>query len=43
MFQVAVETRVFLTQRGVDLTSEQGTKTKKALRYFSRRPQTERD
>jgi hypothetical protein len=43
MFQVAAETRVFLTQQGVDLTSEQGTKTKKALRHFSRRLLTERD
>jgi hypothetical protein len=36
-FQVAEETRAFLTQRGVDLTGEQETKTKKALRYFSTR------
>jgi hypothetical protein len=36
-FQVAAETRAFLAQRGVDLTSEQETKTKKALDYFSKR------
>ena len=36
-FQVAAETRAFLTQRGVDLTSAQETKTKKALDYFSKR------
>ena len=34
-FQVAAETRAFLTQKGVDLTGEQETKTKKALEYFS--------
>ena len=36
-FQVAAETRPFLSQRGVDLTGEQETKTKKALEYFSKR------
>jgi hypothetical protein len=36
-FQVAAETRAFLTQEGVDLTGEQQTKTKKALEYFSER------
>ncbi len=36
-FDVAAETRSFLTQRGVDLTGEQETKTKKALEYFSKR------
>jgi hypothetical protein len=35
--QVAAETRAFLTRRGVDLTGEQQTKTKKALQYFSKR------
>jgi hypothetical protein len=35
-FQVAAETRAFLTQRGVDLTGEQQTKTKKALEFFSK-------
>ena len=34
-FQVAAETSAFLTQKGVDLTGEQQTKTKKALQYFS--------
>ncbi len=36
-FQVAAETRAFLTQKGVDLTGEQETKTRKALMYFSKR------
>ena len=40
-FQVAAETRAFLTQRGVDLTGEQETKTKKALQYFSKQLQAE--
>jgi hypothetical protein len=40
-FQVAAETRAFLTQRGVDLTGEQETKTKKALEFFSERLQAE--
>jgi|SRR5690242_2831286 len=35
-FQVAAETRAFLTQRGVDLSGEQETKTRKALEYFAR-------
>jgi hypothetical protein len=35
-FQVAAEGRVLLTGRGVDLSGEQQTKTKTALRYFSR-------
>ena len=35
-FQVAAETRVFLTQHGIDLSGEQETKTKKALQFFSR-------
>jgi len=34
-FQVVAETRVFLTEKGVDQTGEQETKTKKALEYFS--------
>ena len=34
-FQVATEVRVFLTERGVDLSGEQETKTKKALEFFS--------
>ena len=41
--QVAAETRAFLTQRGVDLTGEQETKTKKALQYFSKRLRTDSD
>jgi hypothetical protein len=40
-FDVAVETRAFLTQQGVDLTGEQETKTKKALGFFGERLQTE--
>ncbi len=35
-FQAAAETRAFLTARGVDLSGEQETKTRKALEYFSR-------
>jgi hypothetical protein len=35
-FEVAVETRAFLAERGVDLYGEQQTKTKTALEYFSR-------
>jgi hypothetical protein len=35
-FQVAAETRAFLVERGVDLSGEQETKTRKALRYFTR-------
>ncbi len=42
-FQVAAETRVFLTQKGVELTGEQQTKTKKALEYFSTRLQANGD
>ena len=42
-FQVAAETRTFLTQSGVDLTGEQQTKTKKALEYFSRKLQADSD
>ncbi|MFB6609525.1 hypothetical protein ACFCVO_04355 [Agromyces sp. NPDC056379] len=34
-FQVAAETRAFLAGRGVDLTAEQQTKTRKALEYFA--------
>jgi hypothetical protein len=39
IFQLGMELRVFLTDRGVDLTGEQETKTKKALEFFSRRLQ----
>jgi hypothetical protein len=42
-FQVAAETRAFLTERGVDLGGEQETKTKKALQFFSKRLQAESD
>jgi hypothetical protein len=34
-FQVAAETRAYLTGRGVDLTGEQQTKTRTALEYFA--------
>jgi hypothetical protein len=40
-FQVANETRAFLTERGVVLGGEQETKTKKALQFFSKRLQAE--
>jgi hypothetical protein len=35
-FQVAAEARAFLAGRGVDLSGEQQTKTRKALEYFAR-------
>jgi hypothetical protein len=35
-FQAAAEARAFLVERGVDLSGEQETKTRKALRYFTR-------
>jgi hypothetical protein len=38
-FQVAAETRAFLTEKGIDTSGEQETKTRKALRFFSRRLQ----
>ncbi len=38
-FQIAAETRSFLAQRGIDLSGEQETKTKKALEFFSERLQ----
>lgn len=34
-FQVAAETRAYLSARGVDLGGEQQTKTRKALEYFA--------
>jgi hypothetical protein len=34
-FQVAAEVRAFLSDRGVDLTGEQQTKTRTALEFFS--------
>jgi hypothetical protein len=36
VFQVAAETRAYLVERGVDLSGEQETKTRKALEYFAR-------
>jgi hypothetical protein len=35
-FEVAAETRAFLSSRGIDLGSEQQTKTRTALEYFSK-------
>jgi len=35
MLRVAVESRLFLTQKGVDLEGEQQTKTRTALEFFS--------
>jgi hypothetical protein len=35
VFQVAIETRAFLEGRGIDLSGEQQTKTRKALDFFS--------
>jgi hypothetical protein len=37
MFQVAAESRAFLTSRGVDLSGEQQTKTRTALKFFAER------
>jgi hypothetical protein len=37
-FQVAAETRAFLVSKGVDLESEQQTKTRTALEYFAKSP-----
>ncbi len=34
-FEIAAETKAFLTEHGIDLTGEQETKTKKALQFFS--------
>ena len=34
-FQVAAEARAFLTERGIDLSGEQATKTRKALDFYS--------
>jgi len=34
-FQMAMELRIFLIDRGIDLSGEQETKTKKALEFFS--------
>jgi hypothetical protein len=38
-FEVAAEARAFLTTRGIDLSSAQETKTRKALEFFSKRLQ----
>jgi hypothetical protein len=35
-FQVAAQTRAYLVERGIDLSGEQETKTRKALEYFAR-------
>ena len=35
-FQVAAEARAFLTERGIDLSGEQETKTRKALDFFAK-------
>jgi hypothetical protein len=35
-FQVAAETRAYLTERGVDTGAEQETKTRRALEFFTR-------
>ena len=34
-FQVAAESRAFLTGKGIDLSGEQQTKTKTALEFYS--------
>jgi hypothetical protein len=34
-FEVAAETRAFLARRGIDVTGEQQTKTRKALEFFA--------
>jgi hypothetical protein len=39
-FQMGMELRIFLTDRGIDLSGEQETKTKKALEFFSERLKT---
>ena len=38
-FQVAAEARAFLAQRGVELSGDQETKTRKALRFFAKQLQ----
>ena len=38
-FEVAAEARAFLIKSGVDLSGEQQTKTRKALRYFAKHAQ----
>jgi len=41
VFQVVAESRAFLFERGIDLSGEQETKTRKALRYFTRAAQAD--
>ena len=38
-FQVAAETRAYLTERGIDVGGNQTTKTRKALEFFSKQIQ----
>jgi hypothetical protein len=38
-FQVAAETRAFLSERGIDVGGNQTTKTRKALEFFSKQLQ----
>ena len=42
-FEIAAETRAYLTSRGVDLGGEQQTKTRTALEFFSRHLELESD
>ena len=41
-FQVAAESRAYLTGRGIDLSGEQQTKTKAALEFFATELRTDR-
>jgi len=41
-FQVAAELRAFLVERGIEVSGEQETKTRKALEYFTRELATEK-
>ena len=43
MFQVAAESRAYLSEHGVDLSAEQQTKTRTALEFFSRELRPGRD
>jgi hypothetical protein len=43
MFQVAVESRAYLSKRGVNLSGEQQTKTKTALEFFAKQLETDGD
>lgn len=36
-FDVAARTRAFLTDQGIDVTGEQQTKTRTALKFFAKR------